>query len=555
MATSPKRTYIRFFTILILLVLLLLLIRLAFLTLTDLTPTKTYEDPPVAQDVVRGTIFDRNGRILAIQTPYWGLYFHLQAIKDLQLASEVVAPYVGMSPEQIIKQSQKYTTYAQIKARIDEDKIDELRQAILRNDLGQQVTIEKRLGRSYPAQFHASQTIGFVNTEGVGIEGIEAAWEQYLNPYPEVGLSTTTYGQNLYLTLDMDIQYALDVQLQSIAGEHNPDYAAAIVLDAQSGDILGMSSYPWYDINALGKSTDTQRMNHAVNQLYEPGSVFKLFSLAAVMQSGEADLSEPFECDGTYTFKVGNSSVTINCTEPHGTITPQTMIQKSCNGAIVHWAMQTDPQLFYDYLSRLGFNSSYDIGLPSRAKSQINPPSLWSGRSEATISFGQEMSTTALHLATAATALCNEGQVLQPNLILSRTSEADGKVLYERQRKVLDTVLDKEVTLTIREGMKKASLTGGTGIKAAVDGIQVGIKTGTAQILNPETNSYEDGTVLASSLAIVPIDNPRYIIYFAAGNPKGNTIWGSNIAAPAIANVIKMLVSQGKLVSSKSKVQ
>lgn len=547
MATSPKHSYIRLLCLLCIIFLGILLLRLGFLMLFDRTPVKTYTNPNVAKQVVRGTIYDRNQRILAIQTPYWGVYLHLNAVKDLQLVSEVIAPFVQMNPQEIQNKAASYTTYAQIKERIDEQMVQPLLDAIQKYSLKGQVNVEKRIGRTYPAQFHASQTIGFTNTEGEGIEGIELSQESYLNPYPEIGEALVTYGQDITLTLDLDIQYALDVQLQQIADEHNPDYAMAIVLDAANADILGMGSYPWYDINNLSSSKAEQRKNHAVNHLFEPGSVFKLFSLASVLKAGQAQTSEPFECDGSYTFKAGASNITINCTAVHGQVDPKTMISKSCNGAIVHWALQTDPQAFYDTLSRLGFNSSYDIGLPSRARSQIALPSTWSGRSQATIAFGQELLSSALHLATAATALCPSGELLQPNLILRRTSPVDGSILYERQRVVLDTVLDSEIANLIRSGMFTATEEGGTGVHARVSGIDIGVKTGTAQILNPQTNSYEDGTVLASALAMVPIENPKYIIYIGAGNPKGNTIWGSNIAAPAIANLVQTLVSQGKL--------
>lgn len=547
MATSPKHSYIRLLCLLCIIFLGIFLLRLGSLMIFERTTNKSYQDPKVASQVVRGTIYDRNHRILAIQTPYWGVYLHLNAIKDLQLVSEVIAPYVQMNPQEIQTKAASYTTYAQIKERIDDRMVQPLLDAIQKYSLRGQVNVEKRMGRTYPAQFHASQTIGFTNTEGEGIEGIELSLESFLNPYPQIGDAQTTYGQDVTLTLDVDIQYALDVQLQQIADVHNPDYAVAIILDAANGDIVGMGSYPWYDVNVLSSSKAEQRKNHAVNHLFEPGSVFKIFSLAAVLKAGQAATDVPFECDGSYTFQAGSSNVTINCTSVHGQVDVQTMISKSCNGAIVHWARQTDANTFYDVLSALGFTKSYDIGLPSRARSQIAPPSTWSGRSLATISFGQELLTSALHLATAATALGSSGELVQPNLILRRTSAVDGSILYERKRVVLQTVLDSETTSLIRSGMHKATQSGGTGVRANVEGIELGVKTGTAQILNPLTNSYEDGTVLASTLALVPIDNPAYIIYVAAGNPKGDTIWGSNIAAPAVANIVRALVSQGKL--------
>jgi len=552
MATSPKCTYIRFFTILIILLFSIILIRLGFLMLFNRSISKNYENPKVATRVVRGTIYDRNQRILAIQTPYWGVYFHLNAIQDLQLVSEVVAPYVQMSPQAIMDRARQYTIYAQIKESIEESMVQPLQEALRRNKLQNQVQIEKRMGRTYPASFHASQLLGFINNEQEGIEGLELSLEKYLNPYPAVGTGDTTYGENVTLTLDMDIQYAIDVQLQRIAIEHQCDYAMAIVMDATNGDLLAISSYPWYDANKRGSSTAEQRKNHAVNHLFEPGSVFKLFSMASILELGEADTQTPFFCDGSYTFKAGNTDVTINCTSAHGSVDVTDMIAKSCNGAISHWAMQTERENLYEMLSRLGFTRGWDISLPSRATAMIAPVRSWSGRSAATISFGQELLTSALHLVVAATAFTEEGQLLMPHLVLRRTDGQSHGIVYQRQRTVIDELFSSETTAQIREGMHKATLDGGTGTRAYIKGLDIGIKTGTAQIWNPELKAYDERSFLASSLAMVPVDNPRYIIYVGAANPKGSTIYGANIAAPAIQNVIQSLLSQGKLTLNKA---
>ena len=547
MATSPKCAYIRFFTLLIILLFVIVLIRLGFIMLPLYQQTKTYENPKVAQRVVRGTLYDRNQRILAIQTPYWGVYFHLNAIDDLQFVSEVVAPYVQMSPQAIMQRASNYTTYAQIQAQIDENMVQPLLDAIQRNNLHGQVNVEKRLGRTYPGGFHASQLIGFINNEQEGIEGLELSQERYLNPYPNVGIQDTTYGEDITLTIDMDIQYALDVQLQQIANEHHVDYAMAMVMDATNGDILAVGSYPWFDSNNRSASSVEQRKNQAVNHLFEPGSVFKLFSMASILELGEADTTTPFQCDGSYTFRAGSSDVTINCTSAHGSVDVTSMIAQSCNGAISHWALQTDRNNFYSMLSSLGFTKSWDIDLPSRANASIAPPQRWSARSAPTIAFGQEMLTTALHLVVAATAFSEEGDLLLPHLILKRTDPVSQNTTYLRERTVTDHIFSSDTTSMIREGMHEATLSGGTGSRAAVEGIDIGIKTGTAQLWNPETKSYDQSSFLASSLALVPIEAPRYIIYVGAGNPKGTTIYGANIAAPAIRNIIQSMISQGKL--------
>jgi cell division protein FtsI (penicillin-binding protein 3) len=552
MGRSQSKTVYQVFLSATLIAFLILALRLLFVILPA-AKRKTYQDPVVSPRVVRGTIIDRNGRILAIETPYSSLYFHLSKIKDMDGLATLLSPYLGMSVDEIKAQAGKYTTYALIKKEIEPTQLEALRKVITSKGLTQQVSVEDHTGRTYPASFHASQLVGFVDSQNNGLEGIEYTQNNLLSPTPQVGTEATTYGQDIMLTLDVDIQYLVDLQLQQIADTQHPDYAVGIVLDAKSGDILAMGSYPWYDASRISSSTETSRINHAVNYLYEPGSVFKVFSLASDMEIGQADLNTPFVCDGSYTF----SGITINCHEPHGVVTPREMIAKSCNGAIAHWSMQTDPQAFYEKLCAFGFNGSYDIGLPSRSRARINDPSKWSLRSQATISFGQELSVTALHLAVAATAFANSGTVLLPHLILQRSdgtaTGTQGTVRFERTVEQGATVTSPEVAKTILSYMQSATEEGGTAVKAAVPGVQVAAKTGTAQILNPQTNSYADGSVLASTLALVPADDPKYIIYIAAGNPKGDTIWGANIASPAVGEVIKGLVSQGKVISSLSR--
>jgi len=551
MATSQNhRTYL-FFTIGTLVALSILAFRIAFIIIEG-GKTKKYQDPVVSQSVIRGTIYDRNGKILAISTPYYNLYFHLQNIKDMNKACMLVAPFADMTMEEVKQQISHYTTYALVKKHLDPAKVGTLEKAIKDAKMQNAISVEKIMGRSYPALFHAAQTIGFVNPENKGLEGIEYSFEKELDPKPQVGSKEVIYGDDLTLTLDIDIQYLLDVQLQAIADKDRPDYAVGIVMDCKTGDILAMSSYPWYDNNSIGSSTPEERLNHCVNYLFEPGSVFKVFSLCADLQAAQADFSTPFVCDGSFTFE----GITINCHEKHGIVTPREMIAKSCNGAIAYWSLQTDSDKFYQTLNAFGFNRSYDIGLPSKTRAKLNDPSTWSKRSKPTISFGQELSVTALHLATAATVFANEGMLLMPNLVLQRSKgSAIGKtndILYERKVKEQGKVVDSDIAKQLLSYMHSATQEGGTAVLCDVPGVSVSAKTGTAQILNPETNSYTDGTVLASTLALIPSDNPQYIIYIAAGNPKGDTIWGANIASPAIGKVIEGLISQGKLISDKS---
>jgi cell division protein FtsI (penicillin-binding protein 3) len=484
-----------------------------------------------------------------METPYFACAILLKEIDDLEKTATILGQVLGMSSQEIIALTAGKTTYTLVKRRLSDAQYATIKELIDKREL-QGIVLEKRYGRTYPQQFHAAQLIGFTNTENQGLEGLELAFDKELSPYPLLA-DTTTYGADIQLTLDMDLQFLLDTQVVEIDNLHHGDYILGIIMGARTGEILAATTFPWYDPNSYSLSTPQERQNRLITYMYEPGSVFKVFSLAAEMTAAEADFSESFTCDGSYTFTMdGGGSTTINCVSPHGTVTPATMIAKSCNGAVAHWALQTSDQKFHDLLQQMGFGTAWDIGLRGSIPGLFPKVDNWSGRTKATLAFGQELGVTALQMATAATVLTNGGSLLQPSLIRSITSSA-GELLYEfkptiAREQVISTVTANEIV----SYMVQATQSGGTAINTAVKGISVASKTGTAQILDPQTNSYKDGTFLASTLSIVPAADPKYIIYIAVANPKGATIWGSNIAAPAIRSIIQDMVRQGKLQSS-----
>ncbi|MCY1152139.1 MAG: penicillin-binding protein 2 [Sphaerochaetaceae bacterium] len=498
-----------------------------------------YNDPNVASYIIRGNIYDRNSKLLAIEVPYYSCSFRVDKIQDLTSVATMCAPYLDMDIQDIITISNNYTYQALIKSRIDDDKVEEFKTFVDDNNLTNLVKIEKQYGRDYPYSFHSSQTIGFVGYDNNGLEGLEHTLNNIL--YPGPGLNETiTYGEDVYLTIDMNIQYLCDLEVQRVNSEYSPESIVAIVMDAKNGEILAMSSYPWYDLNNFKESSIESRKNNTISMLYEPGSVFKIFSFAALLDLDQADFDEPFYCDGSYTFELNNQSFTINCSHAHGEVTKDTMLKYSCNGAISKWALETDSQDFYDKLIEFGFDSRVDLPLNGIARSRIQNTELWSLRSKPTIAFGQELLTTAINISRAATAISNKGVLVEPKLIKqigdTPTQDSNSK-----------RIIKEETAKMVLEDMVLATEEGGTATKASVDGVKVAAKTGTAQLLNEETKSYEDGTSLASTIAIVDADDPKYIIYFAAKSPSKNSIWGSNVASPAVKNIIEGLKSQNKL--------
>lgn len=539
MDSTKKEKFFNIAELIIILLFALIIIKVSSIMINGKNKRVNYEEIKVADYVIRGNIYDRNSKLLAIEVPYYSCSFRIDKIQDIELISKMCEPYLDMDYKEIINIANKYTFQALIKDRVDDDKIENFKAFIDSNNLENKVKLEKKYGRDYPYTFHASQTIGFVGLDNNGLEGIENTLNDIL--LPGGGLNQDiTFGEDIYLTLDMNIQYLCDLEVQRVNREYNPESSIAIVMDAHNGEILAISSYPWYDLNNFKQSSFLDRKNNAVSLLYEPGSVFKIYSFAALLELNQANFDEPFFCDGSYEFEINNQEFTINCSHEHGEVTKDTMLKYSCNGAISKWALETNSDDFYNKLLDFGFDTKKDLPLNGISRSRIQSTELWSLRSKPTIAFGQELLTTALTLTSAATAIANEGVLVEPKIIkqIGNTETKDS---------TSKKIISKETASIVLDSMYKATQEGGTAINTYVEGLKIGAKTGTAQLLNEETLSYKDGDSLASTIAIVDIDNPKYIIYFAAKAPSKNSIWGSNVASPAIKNIILGLRAQNKL--------
>lgn len=553
MDTSRKKHIYHLFLILSLAICIFLLIRVAVLTLF---PDKSsidntfYSIPDIADHVERGTIYDRNGVILAAEVPYYTCAVMIKSVDSKENTAEILSPILFMTKTKILNQMKNRTTYAVIKHRLSKEEISFIQQKIDADKLPG-IVIEKRYGRIYPQNFHAAQLIGFTNRDNVGLEGLEYSFNDLLYPLPEAGTDITV-GKDIYLTLDLRIQFFVDRQIELIAETHNPDSASAIVMDADTGEILAWSSYPWYDLNSYSNSTSEQRLNRPAVAMYEPGSVFKVYSLAAILDIDDADTDERFICDGSYSFtmKNGNTAV-ISCLSPHGEVGPREILKYSCNGAIAHLALQTNPDNFYNSILDYGFSSTFDLPIPGEISGLLSPPDKWSGRSIPTISFGQELGVTAIQMTTAATVFSNKGMLLQPEII-AKIVNTDESIFLEFERTEIRRVLKEENALNVLTMMISATEPGGTAIYARAPDVTTAAKTGTAQILDPETHTYSQDHVLASCISLFPAENPEYIIYIAVDNPKSGQFYGSSVAAPSIGAITSDLVSAGLASSGKT---
>ncbi len=553
MGTSGKKPIVPLFILLTMILLLILVWRLGQLTISrDMksSPLTGYTAPQIASRVERGTIYDRNGTILALEIPYYTCAVMLKSVESLEKTAENLSPILFMTKSEILQKMEGKTTYAMIKQRVSRDERESL-QAKISGGLLPGVIIEKRYGRFYPQEYHASQLIGFTGIDNVGLEGLEYYFNDILSPLPQPNETVTT-GNDIYLTIDMRIQFFTDRQVEKIAEEHDPDSISALVMNSDTGEILAWTSYPWYDINRYSLTAPEERLNRPAVSMYEPGSVFKIYSLAAILDLEEAQTDENFICDGSYTFTMPNGKQSvISCVAAHGEVGPREILKYSCNGAIAHYALQTDADNFYRKLLDFGFSSSFSLPVPGETAGFLAAPENWSGRTLPTIAFGQEIGVSALQMAAAATPFDNGGMLLKPSVI-SRIAAPDGKILESFRRKEIRQVISADTAKAVLEMMTAATEQGGTAVQAQAEDVATAAKTGTAQILDPGTRTYSANHVLASCIALLPAADPEYIIYIAVDNPKSGQLYGSTVAAPAVGQIAEDLVSAGLAASSRT---
>lgn len=555
MDARGKITITQVFSLLILLIAIIIIIRLAAITIQsdDASPgSSELLIPDIPSRIIRGSILDIHGTILAAERPNYTCALLLREIDSLETLADRLAPVLYLSPSEILERCAGKTSYAQIAADLSQDDVEAIRQVVAAEGL-RGVVIDKLYGRTYPTFYHAAQTIGFTDTDNRGLEGLEYKYERLLSPLPVPG-EERTQGATLRLTLDSSLQYFSDLHVQRLADDHDPDSIVSIIMEASTGRISAISSYPWYDLNDYNLSTPDERKNRAVSSMYEPGSVFKIFTLAAILEMDEAHLEEPFICDGSYEFTMPNGKTSvINCVSPHGEVGPREIIKYSCNGAIADLALQSSPEVFYQLIRDFGFSQRTGIDLPGESPGMLSHPMDWSGRSLATIAFGQEIGVTAIQMITAATVFCNDGNLLAPRIV-EEIRDGDGDPIITSEPTVVRHVMSGELAKGMLDLMIAATEPGGTGVRAKAKDMSTAAKTGTAQILDPETLTYSEDHVLASCIVLVPAEDPEYIIYIAADNPKAGQFYGSSVAAPYIRNIIEDMVSAGYLENTQSRI-
>lgn len=505
-----------------------------------------FTEPPAPlterAEVQRGSILDRNGKALAVPAAFYDFGASPQSIKNKETFAEVIAPVIGESESSILSLISKSenASFIYIKKNIDSNTYAELRKACAHNGFSSVVKFDKLHGRVYPENELASQLIGFVGKEGKGLAGIEYSMEDTLFP-PQTESDSVVQGKNIYLTIDANLQSNLEKIAHEAMEDTHAESMMLIAAEAKTGEVLSYISLPSANLNDFSSASKTELKNKPASDSYEPGSVFKIFSVASFIDTGAITTKDIFLCDGIFSKKTGRETIRITCLDHHGWETAREALKYSCNDALAQMSEKIDSEPFLVKLHQLGFGEKPGTEISGETPGVLRNPNdrLWSARSKPTIAIGQEITVSALQMVQAATAIANDGVPVQLSFV-NKITDFEGKEEFVHTPILRDRVFKKSTTDYILECMETVA-TSGTGHRADLKDVSLGVKTGTAQMADPNTGAYSTTDFVSNCMAIFPIENPEIILYIVIEKAKGETYAG-RIVAPVIAKAADVII-------------
>lgn len=493
--------------------------------------------------IERGAIVDRTGFALAISTNFYRIGINAKDIKNKEEFCKIMAPVLDTTESELFEKINvtRKNDYIILKKKASQAEYDDIRSVALENDFIF-VNYEKIPGRIYPNDNLAAHLIGYMGDEGKGLAGIEFSQQDILYPPVDKALETPEQGKNIYLSIEANLQYKLEQIAFETMKNTQAESMMMIAADSNTGEILSYISLPSVDLNEYGSAEEYTKTNRPINDAYEPGSVFKIFTLGIVYDMHGITSSESFLCDGNYEHKLSSGeTIRIKCLEHHGWLTPRDALKYSCNDVFGQIGDRISDEAFIEKIRELGFGSPTGIELSAETPGTVKDPDskLWSARSKPTIAIGQEISVSALQMVQAATAIANGGVPVKLSVIHKITNK-DGTVFYEHTPEYKDRVFSKATADYVLSCMETTAKSG-TGSRANIGDVAIGVKTGTAQMADKVHGGYSDTDFISSCISIFPVDNPQIILYIVVVKAKGET-YGGRIVAPVIAEAADTII-------------
>ncbi|HEY8910011.1 MAG TPA: penicillin-binding transpeptidase domain-containing protein [Desulfosporosinus sp.] len=508
----------------------------------------------------RGIIYDSKGNVLSRSVLAQEIYADPKTLTQLINNHQ----YTKMSKEDIAK------TVGSILGQDSNSILDKLNKGVLWISLAHQVDLEKadkirnlkipgfgfadESNRIYPLDTWASSVLGFVNQTGHGIGGVESYYDKFL--YGTLGQSTTEetsshqlipdtpaevepphQGDNLTLTLNTTIQSLIEQQLTSLEAATQAKSVTIIAMDPQTGKVLGMGTNPTFDPNKYANVSPDNWTNRAISMNYEPGSTYKIVTGSAALEEGLISPNELFEDPGY--LKVGNRTIRNwdDGIRPAGSITFTKGMEQSSNVVLSQVGLRLGLTNFYRYLKSFGFGAKTGIDLAGEESGLIIPQAKVKDDELATMSFGQSNMVTPIQLMTALCAVANGGTLYKP-YVVDRITTPDGKLVQQNRPTKIRSVISAGTSNEMAKIMESV-VTNGTGKLAAISGISVAGKSGTAQKIDPSTKGYSASSFISSFEAFAPVENPKIAVLVVVDSPKGGEHEGGPLCSPSAKIIIQ----------------
>ena len=503
---------------------------------------------PIKAD--RGLIYDRNGVVLADNVTTTSLVLIPNQIKDKEETTQKLAEILGVSYEDMYKHVSKKTSIERVHPegrQLSYETADKIKDLKLDG-----VYLVKESKRSYPYDTYLAHTLGFVGVDNQGLSGIELTYDKYLTGedgaikyYSDAKGNRLKLnevyqqpqdGVNITLTINNEIQSSLERELDNAVTKYDPDRAIGIVMDPNNGEILAMSARPNFSpSNYQDYSLEEINRNLPIWATYEPGSTFKIITLAAALEEGKVDLDKDTYNDSG-SIKVENA--TLHCWKHggHGHETFLQVVENSCNPGFVVLGQRLGKNKLFEYIDKFGFGKKTGIDLNGEGTgiifdlNKVGPVEL------ATTAFGQGVSVTPIQQITAVSAAINGGKLYKPYIVKSINEPETNTVIQENKKTLVRQVISEETSAEVRRALESV-VANGSGRTAYIDGYRVGGKTGTAQKV--ENGHYLDNNYILSFIGFLPADDPQVVVYVAVDNPKGTVQYGGTTVGPIAKAVLK----------------
>ncbi|WP_027717326.1 stage V sporulation protein D [Desulfovirgula thermocuniculi] len=502
-------------------------------------------DIPV--EAKRGNIYDRNGQLLVTSVSADSLYAIPYLVTDPQKVAAALAPVLEMDAERLQKILTRRSCFEWVARRLPPATVEKIKKL----NLPGLFFVEESI-RHYPLPTLAPHVLGFTGVDNQGLTGLEKVFDAQLRGVAgrivveqdatgrDVPGAIHRYipprsGHDLVLTLDKTIQQFVERELDKIVARYDPKLAVIILMDPRTGEVLAMGNRPSFDLT--GWMTAPQHVwdrNPAIWYNYEPGSTFKIFTMAAALSEGVTRPGDRFYDPGY--IKVADRYIRCWADGGHGSQTFEEVVMNSCNPGFVEVGLRLGKERFYTYIKNFGFGSPTGIDLPGEAAGILIDEKKATNLNLATMSIGQSVAVTPIQLLTATCAVANGGVLMRPQLVKEIRDPA-GNVVASFQPQPLRRVLSPQQARQVADLLCSVVLKG-TGRNAFIEGYRVAGKTGTAQVVG-EGGGYVSGKYVASFVGFAPADNPRVCALVMVAEPKGGVYYGSQVAAPVFREVVR----------------